>query len=39
MTIERFGRTTDVTIDVAQAGTSSSGAAPTNGVRDATSVQ
>jgi len=38
MTIERFGRTTDVTIDVAQAGTSA-GAAPTNGVEDATSVQ
>jgi hypothetical protein len=38
MTIERFGRTTDVTIDVAQAGTSS-GAAPSNGVQDATSVQ
>jgi general secretion pathway protein C len=38
MTIVRFGRTTDVTIDVAQAGTSS-GAAPTHGVQDATSVQ
>jgi general secretion pathway protein C len=38
MTIERFGKTTDVTIDVAQAGTSA-GAAATNGVPDATSVQ
>jgi general secretion pathway protein C len=37
MTIERFGRTTDVTIDVAQAGTSA-GATPTNVVQDATSV-
>jgi general secretion pathway protein C len=38
MTIERFGRTTDVTIDVAQAGSTAS-AATTNGVSDATSVQ
>jgi hypothetical protein len=37
MTIERFGRTTDVTIDVAQAGTSA-GATPTNVVQHATSV-
>jgi general secretion pathway protein C len=37
MTIERFGRTTDVTIDVAQAGTSE-GATPTNVVQGATSV-
>jgi general secretion pathway protein C len=38
MTIERFGRTTDVTIDVAQAGTIA-GAGPTNVVHVETSVQ
>lgn len=38
VTVERFGRTTDVTIDVAQAGTSGA-ATPANGVLDAVSVQ